>query len=185
MKKKIDVKKHILAPATIDVGVEQSSGAKLSFNFNKQWNGLLRKISFETQLGVVVLEIGDDSCVDVPAEIMLKAGVYEYILTGTRGSQTLITIPGFVKVLPAGNVISSSLSPGFSLQELLERIERVEVAALEAQAMIRAVDELAFMAYVTAVNTTEVAHMALSIAENADSRARMAYEIARRVEGMI
>lgn len=188
MKKKIDVKKHILSPTSVAVGVENSSGIQLFFNFDEHWDDMTCRISFETQLGVINLELGNDNTIAMPIEIMEHAGAYEYILTGTKDGQTLVTIPGFVKVLPSGIGVSSDLLPGFnSLQQLFERLEQLEEAVRIAGEIantanqtanranhtaslainaVNAAEHAAFLAYHRAITAEEIAQEALRIAQN-------------------
>ncbi|MCL2213016.1 MAG: hypothetical protein FWB93_04215 [Oscillospiraceae bacterium] len=145
MQKNIDVKKHVLVPATVDVGTEQSNGLRLKFNFNKQWKDLFRRISFFVQNGEPIHILLDSTdCVTVPPEIMRQAGVYEYVLSGIKEDQVLITIPGFAKVLPTGNVISPFFTPTPNeMQQVLDRMNQAVASAKAAEESARIAEQAA------------------------------------------
>jgi hypothetical protein len=90
-----------LTPDWAVVGTEGSYGVStLAFEFDKAWDGLMRRATFYPADGSQPIEVlVSDGEVAVPAEVTAAAGTAEYVLDGTRDGVRLISLCGRLRVL--------------------------------------------------------------------------------------
>jgi hypothetical protein len=90
-----------LTPDWAVVGTEGSYGVStLAFEFDKAWDGLMRRVTFYPADGAEPIEVlVEDGEVAVPAEVLAAAGTAEYVLDGTCEGVRLISLCGRLRVL--------------------------------------------------------------------------------------
>jgi hypothetical protein len=90
-----------LTPDWAVVGTEGSYGVStLAFEFDKAWDGLMRRVTFYPADGAEPIEVlVEGGEVAVPAEVLAAAGTAEYVLDGTCEGVRLISLCGRLRVL--------------------------------------------------------------------------------------
>lgn len=90
-----------LTPDWAVIGTEGSYGVSaLAFEFDKAWDGLMRRVTFYPADGAPPIEVlVEDGEVSVPAEVLAAAGTAEYVLDGTSDGVRLISLCGRLRVL--------------------------------------------------------------------------------------
>ena len=98
---RIRVDAYSLTPSSLVVGTAGSYGIpKLECSFSPEWEGLSVKASFyagEEDYVVILNEAGEAT---VPAEVMAEAGEYPFLISGSRGSDVIVSLAGKLVVLP-------------------------------------------------------------------------------------
>ena len=95
----IEVNKYSLNPRWFVAGTKGSFGnEKLEFAFSKEWEGLSKKVTFipfgGEEISVYYLEP-----IDIPYEVMVRAGTCVFGVSGYRGGVKILSVTGELKVL--------------------------------------------------------------------------------------
>ena len=95
----IEVNKYSLNPRWFVAGTKGSFGnEKLEFAFSKEWEGLSKKVTF-IPFGGEEISVYYFEPIDIPYEVMVRAGTCVFGVSGYRGGVKILSVTGELKVL--------------------------------------------------------------------------------------
>ncbi len=97
---KINVNAYSVTPAQLIAGTRGSYGFEvLEFSFSEEWQGLAKKVIFETPSGISVCKVYTGTPIEIPAEVMKERGKSRFSVAGYSDNRTIYTVSGTLDVL--------------------------------------------------------------------------------------
>ena len=129
----VTVDKYTLSPKRIIAGTRGSFGTEtLVFDLGEDWDDMTDvALTFRAPNGEAVSVRYDGEPVAIPQEIMSHSGISEYIISGYKGTNTLLSLTGEISVLNTLDPDAAyAAEPTLTLVgELLERTKNAEGVA--------------------------------------------------------
>lgn len=133
---KINVNQYSLSPAHLLAGTKGSYGFEtLELTFSGEWEGLGKKIIFETPSGKTVSKLYTTGAVDIPAEVMKERGKTRFAVVGVQGNRTILSVSGTLDVLDTLSDADAQESETPTASEMAQVMTLMQTAVETAQSV--------------------------------------------------